>query len=80
MQQNAGSKPYKLNDTSLKSLDTLMTDYFILNNQLEDSVEQQIQSIKKKQVDYIHVSHFDELSVKNLFKDFKNDDAFTMYF
>jgi len=35
---------------------------------------------KKKQVDYIHVSHWDELSVKNMFKDFKEDKAFMMYF
>jgi hypothetical protein len=36
--------------------------------------------LKKKDVDYIHVSHFQELSVKNLWKELKDDPAFKIYF
>ena len=36
--------------------------------------------LKKKEVDYIHVSHFQELSVKNLWKDLKQDPKFILYF
>ena len=36
--------------------------------------------LKKKQVDYIHVSHYQELSVKNLWKDLKEDVAFNVFF
>ena len=36
--------------------------------------------LKKKQVDYIHVSHYQELSVKNLWKDLKDDAQFNIYF
>ena len=36
--------------------------------------------LKKKQVDYVHVSHYQELSVKNLWKDLKADAAFNIHF
>ena len=36
--------------------------------------------LKKKDVDYIHVSHYEELSVKNLWKELKNDPQFNIYF
>ena len=36
--------------------------------------------LKKKQVDYIHVSHYEELSVKRIWPDMKNDAAFKIYF
>jgi len=36
--------------------------------------------IKKKDVDYIHVSHFEELSVKKLWGDLKEDKEFNIYF
>ena len=36
--------------------------------------------MKKKQVDYVHVSHYQELSVKNLWKDLKDDTKFNVYF
>ena len=32
--------------------------------------------LKKKQVDYVHVSHYEELSVKNLWTDLKKDIKF----
>ena len=35
---------------------------------------------KKKEVDYVHVSHYQELSVKNLWKDMKKDVVFNRYF
>lgn len=35
---------------------------------------------KKKEVDYVHVSHYQELSVKNLWEDMKNDEEFMKYF
>ena len=35
---------------------------------------------KKKQVDYVHVSHYQELSVKNLWTDLKDDEQFKVYF
>ena len=35
---------------------------------------------KKNQVSYVHVPHFDELSVKKLWLDLKDDDAFNIYF
>ena len=35
---------------------------------------------KKKDVDYIHVSHFEELSVKNLWGELKEDKVFNIYF
>ena len=35
---------------------------------------------KKKQVDYINVSHYEELSVKNLWGDLKVDASFNVYF
>lgn len=31
-------------------------------------------------VDFVHVPQYDELSVKNLWKDLKNDTAFNIYF
>ena len=36
--------------------------------------------LKKKQVDYDHVSHYEELSVKNLLTDLKSDAVFKIYF
>ena len=36
--------------------------------------------LKKKAVDYIHVSHYEELSVKNLWSEMKNDKDFKIYF
>ena len=36
--------------------------------------------LKKKDVDYIHVSHYEELSVKNLWGDLKTDKNFMVYF
>ena len=36
--------------------------------------------LKKNQVSYIHVSHYQELSVKNLWTDLKSDAAFKVYF
>ena len=36
--------------------------------------------IKKKDVDYIHVSHYEELAVKNLWDDLKEDKDFNIYF
>ena len=35
---------------------------------------------KKKQIDFIHVPHWDELSVKNMWKDLQKDKSFTLYF
>ena len=35
---------------------------------------------RKKEVDYISVPHWDELSVKNLWADLKSDPAFNVYF
>ena len=35
---------------------------------------------RKKDVDFIHVPAWDELSVKNLWKDLKNDGNFNIYF
>ena len=35
---------------------------------------------KKKNVEFIHVPQWDELSVKNLWKDLKEDVAFNIYF
>ena len=36
--------------------------------------------LKKKQVDYVSVPHWEEISVKNLWPDLKNDDNFTIFF
>ena len=36
--------------------------------------------LKKKAVDYIHVSHYQELSVKNLWQTLKDDKLFNIYF
>ena len=36
--------------------------------------------LKKNQVSFVHVPGWDELSVKNLWKDLKNDSAFNVYF
>ena len=36
--------------------------------------------LKKKNVEFIHVPQWDELSVKNLWKDLKEDVAFNIYF
>ena len=36
--------------------------------------------MKKNKVNFIHVPHWDELSVKNLWKDMKDDVAFNIYF
>ena len=36
--------------------------------------------LKKKQVDYISVNHWDELSVHKLWPDLKDDAAFNIYF
>ena len=47
---------------------------------LRDVFQGKKRLMKKKQVDYIHVTHWDELSVKSLFKDFKDDTEFMMYF
>jgi len=35
---------------------------------------------KKKDIDYIHVSHYEELSVKNLWVELKDDATFRKYF
>ena len=35
---------------------------------------------KKKNVDFIHIPQWDELSVKKLWKDLKDDVAFNIYF
>ena len=35
---------------------------------------------KKKNIDYIHVSHYEELSVKGLWPDLKDDETFKVYF
>ena len=35
---------------------------------------------KKKDIDYIHVSHYEELSVKNLWVELKGDATFKKYF
>ena len=34
----------------------------------------------KKEVNYIHVPHYDEISVKALWPDLKKDGEFMMYF
>ena len=36
--------------------------------------------MKKKDVDFIHVPFWDEVSVKNLWKDLKDDPKFNIYF
>ena len=36
--------------------------------------------LKKKDVDYIHVSHYEELAVKNLWGDLKEDKELNVYF
>ena len=36
--------------------------------------------MKKNAVNYIHVPAYDELGVKNLWKDLKDDKAFNIYF
>ena len=36
--------------------------------------------MKKKHVDFIHVPHWDELSVKKLWKDMQTDAQFKLYF
>ena len=36
--------------------------------------------MKKKLVDFVHVPGYFELSVKNLWKDLKNDQSFNVYF
>ena len=36
--------------------------------------------LKKKHIEYISVSHWEELSVKRLWPDLKNDAAFVIYF
>ena len=36
--------------------------------------------LKKNQVSYIHVSHYDELSVKRLWIDLKEDKNFNVFF
>ena len=36
--------------------------------------------MKKKAVDYISVPHWQELSVKNLWQDLQDDEAFNVYF
>ena len=36
--------------------------------------------LKKSQVNFVHVPGWDELSVKNLWKDLKNDSTFNVYF
>ena len=35
---------------------------------------------KKKDVNFVHVPHFDELSVKCLWDDLKKDEEFNVYF
>ena len=35
---------------------------------------------RKQDVKYIHVSHYEELSVKNMWDDLKGDEAFNVYF
>ena len=47
---------------------------------LRDVFQGKKRLMKKKQVDYIHVTHWNKLSVKSLFKDFKDDTEFMMYF
>ena len=36
--------------------------------------------MKKSEVNYINVNKYDELSVKQMFQDFKNDANFMLYF
>ena len=36
--------------------------------------------MKKKEVDYVHVSHYEELSVKNLWEGLKDDKSFNIFF
>ena len=38
------------------------------------------QLLNKKDVDYVHVAHYQELSVKNLWHDMKGDSKFNIYF
>jgi len=56
------SQKLKTNDPSLRLLDNLMSDFYLLNNQLEESIGQQIESIKKKQVQIINEK--DETSMR----------------
>ena len=47
---------------------------------LKDVFANRKRVLKKKQVDYISVPHFQELSVKRLWPDLKDDAEFNIYF
>ena len=47
---------------------------------LKDVFANRKQLLKKNDMKEIAVPHYDELSVKNLWPDLKNDPAFTQYF
>ena len=47
---------------------------------LKDVFANRKQLMKKDQVKEISVPHYDEISVKHLWPDLKNDKAFTQYF
>jgi hypothetical protein len=47
---------------------------------LRDVFSEKKKLFKKKEVDFIHVPHWDELSVKRLWKSLRGDEEFTVYF
>ena len=47
---------------------------------LKQVLADQKQLIKKQDVSYIEVPHYEELAVKNLYPQFAGDDLFTRYF
>ena len=47
---------------------------------LRDIFSDKKKLMKKHQVNFIHVPHWDELSVKRLWIDLKDDAAFNIYF
>ena len=52
-----------------------------VNKDFLKSVFKDIKKLKKKkEVDYVSVPHWEELSVKKLWPDLKDDGAFTIYF
>ena len=72
-------------------LSLILTDIYIVQyylpppNQVNKDFLRQVfadekKLFKKKNVDFIHVPQWDELSVKNLWKDLKDDAGFNLYF
>jgi len=49
-------------------------------NFLRDILNGKKRLLKKNQVNFIHVPYFDELSVKNLWEDVKDDEEIQYYF